>query len=58
MRDSAGSGEGADGAQWAPGTVQDLWCPGSASEGRCALVGDQTLALVPEYPLVINSEVL
>lgn len=60
MRDSEGSREGADGAQWVPGAVQILWSIGLASEGRCALLGDhrQALTLIPEYSLVINSEVL
>lgn len=60
MRVSKDSHEGADGAQWVPGAVQDWWCTGLASEGRCALLGDhgQALTLIPEYSLVINSEVL
>lgn len=59
-RDSEGSREGADGAQWAPGAVQNLWCIGLALEDRYGLVGDhrQALTLIPEYSLVINSEVL
>lgn len=38
MRKSEGPCEGADGAQWAPGAVQNLWCSGLVTQDRGALV--------------------